>query len=117
MEAAGGELVKTFPEVGVAVATSNDPNFAASLGKAKAIHSVGVERFLVLPETEAYIADDGPTAVDIGHDLCRWDIRHVKADQAWGTQAHKKTKPANRPAVRTTRQMGSFSLLSKPSPV
>ena len=41
---AGGELVTTFPEVGLGMATSSDPDFAESLQDADAVHSLGAER-------------------------------------------------------------------------
>lgn len=84
---AGGELVKTFSEIGVGIATSSNEEFAASLKGAKGIHSLGVERFHALPATEAYVAADGPTPADAYYDAYQWDIRRVQADLSARSQA------------------------------
>ncbi|UCC71026.1 MAG: S8 family serine peptidase, partial [Gemmatimonadota bacterium] len=82
---AGGELVGTLPEVGLGLATSSDPSFAESLRGVRAVHSVGVARFHALPETEVYVSENGPTPADVGYFNYQWDIRRVKADEAWNT--------------------------------
>lgn len=85
VEAAGGELIKTLPEVGVGIAVSSDPGFADSLKGVRGVHSVGAERFHSLPATEAvaYEADEPDPAVDLLYEQYQWDIRRVRADQAW----------------------------------
>lgn len=84
---AGGELVRTFPEIGVGIAVSNDPNFADSLRDSKKIHSVGMERSQSLPPTEVmeinYITESGPDPTTDFLYLFQWNIRRTKADQAW----------------------------------
>jgi len=82
--AAGGQLVKTLPEVGVAIAVSDSASFAAALKGAKSVTEVGEERFMELSEPQAYVqTEDGPTPQDSYYVAYQWDIRRVKADQAW----------------------------------
>jgi subtilisin family serine protease len=84
IRAAGGKLVKRFPRVGVAIATSRDPRFAAALSAKGGVHSVGVERFFALPSTEAFVAADQPVpGADDGYFDYQWDIRRVNAHLAW----------------------------------
>lgn len=82
---AGGELVLTLDKIGVGVAVSNDPNFAESLKGARGIHSVGQVRFHSLPTPEVTIteATEPDPDVDGGYYALQWDIRRVKANQAW----------------------------------
>lgn len=82
---AGGELVKTFDEIGVGIAISSDPSFPDALKGAKGIKAVDPQRYLALPVTEAFefeATEPDPT-LDYYYDLYQWDIRRVKADQAW----------------------------------
>ncbi|MGD9049810.1 MAG: hypothetical protein PVF77_17265, partial [Anaerolineae bacterium] len=58
VEAAGGELVKAFPQVGIAIATSMEAEFDASLEGSSGVFAVGGERFLSLPEGEVHIEAD-----------------------------------------------------------
>jgi subtilisin family serine protease len=82
--AAGGELVKTFPQVGIAIATSTSPDFAASLEGRTGVFAVGGERFLTLPEGEVHADAETPDpGVDTGYFGRQWDIRRVGADRAW----------------------------------
>lgn len=85
IQAAGGEMVKTFPEVGVAIAVSGMEGFAASLRGARGIHSVGAEHFMTVPDAEAIAleATEPDPAVDTYYYAYQWDIRRVKADEAW----------------------------------
>jgi subtilisin family serine protease len=84
VEAAGGELVKTFPQVGIAIATSAGADLVASLEGASGVYAVGGERFLSLPEGEVHVSANAPDpAVDTGYFDYQWDIRRVGADQAW----------------------------------
>jgi len=83
IEKAGGELVKTLDVVGIGIAISTNPDFAKSLRGVRGVHSVGVERYHTLPDTEIYKVDNGPTATDSYYELYQWDIRRVRADQAW----------------------------------
>ena len=46
IEAAGGRLVKTFPDIGVVIAVSISPDFASSLSNTPGIDSVSAERSL-----------------------------------------------------------------------
>jgi len=82
----GGYLVKTFPEIGVGIAISNESDFSDSLRSAPGIHSVGVEGFHFLPETQLVelrnLGLPGPLTEDYLYSL-QWNIRRVKADQAW----------------------------------
>jgi subtilisin family serine protease len=81
---AGGELVKTFEEIGVGIAVSTSPTFADDL-KGGDIYSVGIEGFQYLPDTSVYTTSESieetinyPYFWDY-----QWDIARVKADLAW----------------------------------
>jgi|FLYN01.1.fsa_nt_gi subtilisin family serine protease len=80
---AGGQLLRTHPQVGVASAVSSNPNFAANLSGARGVLAVGAMNFRSLPPLEVQINADAPNpAVDNLFPL-QWDIRRVNADQAW----------------------------------
>ena len=83
---AGGDLVKTFPEIGVGIATSNDSKFSDSLKSIPGIHSAGVAGFHSLPQTQIIELDNlvlsEPQPADFLYGF-QWSIRRVMADQAW----------------------------------
>lgn len=85
IEAAGGSLVKTFPQVGIGIVTSTDPAFADSVRGVRGVMAAGAERFHALPDGEAAVAEaTGPDpVVDDRYFLYQWDIRRVGADLAW----------------------------------
>lgn len=87
IEAAGGTLARTLDPIGVAIAVSDDPQFPERLKQASTVYAVGPERAMGLPEGEVslvYTPTEGaPTATDIYYELFQWDIRRVRADQAW----------------------------------
>ncbi len=87
--AAGGQIVKVFPQIGLAVATSADPEFPT---KAKSI--TGIKS--VVPDPIAYPADDtgslpiesgsgGGAGVDKNADLTplQWGLQAIQAPAAW----------------------------------
>lgn len=85
IEAAGGRLVRALDQIGVAVAVSTDKNFAARLQRSSGVLAVDTERTMRLPQITAEVVapESGPTGTDVYYDLFQWDIRRVKADQAW----------------------------------
>ncbi len=83
--AAGGELVKTFPQVGIGIVASSNPSFAESLRGVKGIHAVAIEGYHMLPDVilQESTVEDGPDpSVDTYYYAYQWDIRRVKADLA-----------------------------------
>jgi subtilisin family serine protease len=81
---AGGELVESLPEIGVGIAVSDNPDFMRVVKRAPNIHSAGLERYQALPAPDLYeLVENGPTGADWGYHIYQWDIRRVRADQAW----------------------------------
>jgi lantibiotic leader peptide-processing serine protease len=80
--AAGGQLVRTLPEVGIGVAVSSDPNFMDNLSSARAVHSVGPVLQHSLPIPAVVKVEDGHPPTAFLYDE-QWNIRRVKADLAW----------------------------------
>ncbi len=91
--AIGATIERAFPEVGVLIVSSSNPNFASDARGFSGVLAVGVERAMGLPDGELVevVADDvgvdvGPTPADNLYSL-QWDIRRVGADVAWNTTA------------------------------
>lgn len=84
VEKAGGSIVKAFPKVGIAIASSNSPTFAAEL-KGK-VSAVGREGLWTLPDVavaEESVENGPDPGFDVGYYDFQWDIRRVQADAAW----------------------------------
>lgn len=83
---AGGDLIKTYPSIGVGIAISDVSDFSDSLKSAQIIHSVGPAGFHSLPQTQLLRFDglgiSGLSPTDYLYDF-QWSIRRVRADQAW----------------------------------
>ena len=90
--AAGGTLVNVVPEIGVATATSSDPNFAANLQRANGIRSVvtnlTADWIDPVEQVAADAAGNPPTSGedDFFFDL-QWGHDAVDAPEAWATGA------------------------------
>lgn len=86
IEAAGGQLVRTLPQVGVAIAVSNNPNFAGSMKRVAGVHSVGEVGVISVPEALVLPVDISPQTVPdppaAFWDLL-WGIARVNAPAAW----------------------------------
>ena len=65
IEAAGGQLVSTLPQVGIAVAVSSNPDFAAA-AEGGGVQAVGVAPASALPDgaVSAPAALEAPTPAD-----------------------------------------------------
>lgn len=88
IEAAGGVLVDDLEGVGVAIATSANPDFRADVEDQPRVRVAGNEYAFALPDVTAIVPkteslESGPTPADVYYDLYQWDIRRVHADQAW----------------------------------
>jgi lantibiotic leader peptide-processing serine protease len=81
--AAGGELVRTLPEVGVAVATSANPLFAKNMARSAAVLNVGETLAHALPSLDAVQITGDPPPTAAFYEPYQWSIRRVKADLAW----------------------------------
>lgn len=81
---AGGQVVLSLPQVGIAIAASSDPDFAVRASGIKGVFSVGPEAMHGLPNTteqatlEAHLAPD--ELFDSGE---LWGIERVHAPEAW----------------------------------
>jgi subtilisin family serine protease len=89
--AAGGRIVKSFPSVGIVIATSENTVFESSLAFSTPVESVSSVRFRPLPGGTR-LSGGVVTPTDDFFNF-QWNIRRVKADKAWritrGT--HKST--------------------------
>jgi len=86
IEAAGGQLVRTIPQVRLAIAVSDNPSFASTMKGMARVHSVGevpamsVPELIVIPaELNPDMVPDPPAAL---WDLL-WGIARVNAPAAW----------------------------------
>jgi lantibiotic leader peptide-processing serine protease len=86
IEAAGGQLVRTLPQVGIAIAVSANPNFASTMKGVARVHSVGEVPAMSLPEVEFFHMELSPDAFPDPPaalwDLL-WGIARVNAPAAW----------------------------------
>lgn len=85
VRAAGGELVRVLPEIGLAVAVSADPGFAAAMSRVRGVASVGPALATHLPHVDVEVAvPAGPTiADDLFNEGLVWGIERVRAPAAW----------------------------------
>jgi lantibiotic leader peptide-processing serine protease len=86
IEAAGGELVRTLPQVRLAIAVSDNPNFANTMKGMNRVHSVGEVPAMSVPELEVVPAELTPDIVPdppaaFWDEL--WGIARVNAPAAW----------------------------------
>jgi lantibiotic leader peptide-processing serine protease len=86
ISSAGGQLLRSFPQVGVAIAESSNPNFATAMKGFRRVHSVGEVGVISVPELQVVPAEldlqafpDPPAA--LWHLL--WGIARVNAPAAW----------------------------------
>ena len=81
---AGGTLVRALPQVGIAIATSSDANFAANAAGIKGVAEVGAEPAFSIPVADSVEAEvpeaGGATLSDAG---LLWGIDRVHAPDAW----------------------------------
>lgn len=86
IEAAGGQLVKTLPQVGVAVAVSSNLDFAAAVAEGGSVQAVGLAAVTTVPDADLAepAALEAPTEADTAfRQGLLWGINRVKAPQAW----------------------------------
>lgn len=86
IEAAGGELVRTFPQVAIAIATSANPDFGAKMTNIRRVHSVGSVPAMSVPDVEVF--DAGLSTAHIPEPPALfwdelWGIARVNAPAAW----------------------------------
>ena len=92
IEAAGGQLVHTLPQVGIAIASGTGPEFVDAISADNRVASIGPEPVTALPEIAVEIEFDAalfdvpisPTPAD---DLFNagwvWGVERVNAPAAW----------------------------------
>ncbi len=77
----GGEVIKEFPEIGVLVVASNDPDFPAKAREIEEVEEVGPDEIWILPEPKHLKPLEelhNPTGSgDYYYDLLQWDIKRV----------------------------------------
>lgn len=89
--AAGGEIVREIPQIGVTAVRSSEPGFAEAAARITGVSHVGPDLMLSLELPEALVAHEG-IAVDgiADNDLYvayQWDIRRVGGDaETWALQ-------------------------------
>jgi lantibiotic leader peptide-processing serine protease len=88
IKAAGGQLERTLPQVGVAIAVSDHPGFASMVQGKPGVHSVGVVPFVTVPDIPVLKANLTPSMVPdppaaFWDEL--WGIARVNAPAAWET--------------------------------
>jgi lantibiotic leader peptide-processing serine protease len=86
IQAAGGTLVRTLPEVGIAIAVSSNSNFPMAMKRVPGVFSVGEVPTVSVPDIPVVTADLTPDAVPdppaaLFHLL--WGIARVNAPAAW----------------------------------
>jgi lantibiotic leader peptide-processing serine protease len=84
--AAGGQLVRAFPQVGVAIAESSNPNFATTMKGFPRVHSVGEVGVISVPEVQVVPAELDPQAFPdppAAFWNLLWGIARVNAPAAW----------------------------------
>lgn len=81
---AGGEIVVSLPQVGIAIATSSDPEFSARASGIRGVASVGPEAVHGVPDTEEKAMPEAPTGADVLLSTgLLWGIERVHAPEAW----------------------------------
>ncbi|KDN82511.1 S8 family peptidase [Kitasatospora cheerisanensis] len=90
IQAAGGSVVASYEQIGVVIARSSDPGFAARLRQSKTIDSVGASRTagIQAADVEATVEETAaPAAADGNEPLWanQWDMRQIGVDQAHTT--------------------------------
>ena len=81
---AGGSLARALPSVGIAIAESDDENFASLMASSRGVQSVGAEPIFSLPDVVAESVvepqDISSAFLDAG---LLWGIERVQAPAAW----------------------------------
>ena len=82
VEAAGGTLVRTLPEVGIAIAVSSDPGFVGAMESLKTVSMAGDVPAFALPTT--IVEATAPTPLDDRYNAGYiWGVDRVNAPAAW----------------------------------
>lgn len=85
IQSAGGSLVRTLPQVNIAIATSSNPNFAAAAKALGSVQDAGPVAVHSVPDGEIVEThEDGPTPADAFFNAgWLWGIDRVHAPAAW----------------------------------
>ncbi|MGW4893793.1 S8 family peptidase [Kitasatospora sp. NPDC004240] len=98
--ALGGTVVYSYEQIGVVIARSTDPQFAAKLRTAKGVESVGASRTKGITAADSQKAEVAaePTAAPAPgaepYEANQWDMRQIGADKA-----HKLSLGSNKVTV------------------
>ena len=85
VNAAGGSILSNLEQIGVVVASSSNPNFAASVRALPGVQDVAEDPIVnFLPNEQVALADVVPGADGVNsepYNAYLWNIRQIKADQ------------------------------------
>jgi lantibiotic leader peptide-processing serine protease len=88
--AEGGQLVRTMPQVGIAIAESSREGFAGAMARDPRVQSVGLEPVFTLPEVVDGVGGELPSAMheptpadDLYNLGLVWGVERVNAPAAW----------------------------------
>ena len=92
VDAAGGQLGQTLPQIGLAVATSNDPGFAANATKIAGVQDVAPDPVVQWTDPLARVVEAGDVTQDGVGDVEtfraeQWAPDAVSAPAAWNAGA------------------------------
>lgn len=81
---AGGTLIRMIPQVGIAVASSDDANFLSKARSMKGVAGADPDVALGVPETTGQAVENAPTSDDTFFNSgLVWGVERVGAPEAW----------------------------------
>lgn len=93
IEAAGGTVVQLMPQIGIAVATSEDSRFANRLSRDRHVQAIAEDILLrwIPGNLQTHLSEETPPGpAPTGHDpaaaalfFLQWNMRAIQADDAW----------------------------------
>ena len=84
IEAAGGTIARTLPQVGIVIATATNPDFASNVRGVRGVQGVDLVPVVSLPEVAAVEPAMVPDPPSLFFDLgLLWGIERVQAPAAW----------------------------------
>ena len=100
--ASGGKVVRTIPEIGVAIVESAEPNFAEVAASIPGIEVAEDEAIVLAPMPSGLVVEGSNSVASAGRDpsdakffdVAQWNMRVIRADMAW-----KKEQGDSRVAV------------------
>lgn len=87
--ASGGKVIRTVPEIGVAIVESAEPNFAEAASSIPGIEVAEDESIILAPQPSSLVVEgsestSGRDPSDAKFfDVAQWNMRVIRADKAW----------------------------------